>query len=182
VPRKRIEPRVKAGQNKEAVAARRKAFAEAYIVNGNNATQAAITAGFSPKTAYSQGQRLLKNVELKQAIAVRSEAIAKIVGLETERTKLEVARLAYFDPRKLYREDGSFKDPKEWDDDTAAVVASLDVSEEFAADGSKTGFLKKLKLWDKNAALEKAMKFHGLYKEDNAQSRGEPVHINLIFE
>ena len=33
-----------------------------------NATQAAIRAGYSPKTAYSIGQRLLKNVEVQQAM------------------------------------------------------------------------------------------------------------------
>ncbi len=33
-----------------------------------NATQAAIRAGYSPKTAYSIGQRLLKNVEISKAI------------------------------------------------------------------------------------------------------------------
>ena len=33
-----------------------------------NATQAAISAGYSPKTAYSIGQRLLKNVEIQQAL------------------------------------------------------------------------------------------------------------------
>ncbi len=33
-----------------------------------NATQAAIRAGYSPKTAYSIGQRLLKNVEVQAAM------------------------------------------------------------------------------------------------------------------
>lgn len=37
-------------------------FFKEYIVD-SNATQAAIRAGYSKKTAYSQGQRLLKNVE-----------------------------------------------------------------------------------------------------------------------
>lgn len=39
-------------------------FAEAYAKNPN-ATAAAIAAGYSPKTAYSQGQRLLKDAEIK---------------------------------------------------------------------------------------------------------------------
>lgn len=38
-----------------------------------NATQAAIRAGYSKKTAYSQGQRLLKNAEIKESIE-KSEA------------------------------------------------------------------------------------------------------------
>ena len=44
---------------------KQKAFCEYYIAN-HNATQSAIKAGYSEKTAYSQGQRLLKNVEIKK--------------------------------------------------------------------------------------------------------------------
>lgn len=41
-------------------------FITEYIKNGNNATNAAIAAGYSEKTAYSQGSRLLKSVEIQQ--------------------------------------------------------------------------------------------------------------------
>ena len=44
---------------------KQRAFCEYYIAC-HNATQAAIKAGYSKKTAYSQGQRLLKNVEIKK--------------------------------------------------------------------------------------------------------------------
>ena len=43
-------------------------FVEEYLCD-LNATQAAIRAGYSKKTAYSQGQRLLKKVEMAEAIA-----------------------------------------------------------------------------------------------------------------
>lgn len=39
-----------------------------------NATQAAIRAGYSAKTAYSIGQRLLKNVEIKEVIDAHLKA------------------------------------------------------------------------------------------------------------
>ncbi len=42
-------------------------FTKEYAVD-HNATQAAIRAGYSQKTAYSQGQRLLKHVEIRKAI------------------------------------------------------------------------------------------------------------------
>ena len=42
-------------------------FVEEYLID-LNATQAAIRAGYSEKTAYSQGQRLLKKVEIAAAI------------------------------------------------------------------------------------------------------------------
>ena len=46
-----------------------------------NATRAAVAVGYSPKTAYSQGQRLLKDPDVKEALeadltARRSELIA----------------------------------------------------------------------------------------------------------
>lgn len=41
-------------------------FVTEYLRNGNNATQAAIAAGYSERTASSQGSRLLKSVEVQQ--------------------------------------------------------------------------------------------------------------------
>jgi phage terminase small subunit len=49
---------------------RQKLFIEAYLANPN-ATQAAITAGYSAKTAKSQGQRLLTKVDIQKAVAAR---------------------------------------------------------------------------------------------------------------
>jgi phage terminase small subunit len=74
---------------------------------------------------------------------------------------MEVARIAYSDPRKFYNADGSLKSILELDDDCAATIASVS--------GTVVGMTRKLKQWDKNAALEKAMKFHGAYERDNAQ-------------
>ncbi len=47
---------------------KQKRFCEEYVIFGN-ATEAAKKAGYSEKTAYSQGQRLLKNVETQKYIA-----------------------------------------------------------------------------------------------------------------
>ena len=51
-----------------ALTAKQRAFVENY---SGNATEAAIKAGYNKDTAYSQGQRLLKNVEIQQAIQQR---------------------------------------------------------------------------------------------------------------
>ena len=45
-------------------------FADEYLID-LNATQAAIRAGYNKKSAYSQGQRLLKNDEVKSYIEER---------------------------------------------------------------------------------------------------------------
>ncbi len=47
--------------------AKQRKFANEYLIDCN-ATQAAIRAGYNEKTAYSQGQRMLKNVEVKSYI------------------------------------------------------------------------------------------------------------------
>jgi phage terminase small subunit len=47
---------------------RQRAFCREYFRNPSNATQAAIKVGYSPKTAYSQAGRLLKNVEVRAEI------------------------------------------------------------------------------------------------------------------
>lgn len=51
---------------------KQKLFIEEYIID-TNATQAAIRAGYSKKTARSQGQRLLTNVDISKAIEERME-------------------------------------------------------------------------------------------------------------
>ena len=52
-------------------------FANEYIKNGGNATKAAKAAGYSEKTARSQGQRLLTNVAISKYIAEQQERIDK---------------------------------------------------------------------------------------------------------
>ena len=51
-----------------------------------NATTSAITAGYSKKTAYSQGQRLLKNVEISSSIKKRLEKkVNKLIANREDR-------------------------------------------------------------------------------------------------
>lgn len=53
---------------------KQKRFADEYLID-LNLTQAAIRAGYSVRTAYSQGQRLMKNVEVKSYIEDELERI-----------------------------------------------------------------------------------------------------------
>jgi len=65
---------------------KQKRFVVEYIKD-YNATQAAIRAGYSEQTAYSQGNRLLKKVEIKKAIKelqdeIRKKNIAEAIEVE----------------------------------------------------------------------------------------------------
>lgn len=158
--KKMPKKRVNAGTSKAAAADKRAMFVEAFITNGENTTQAAIAAGFSAKTAYQAGSRLLKDVRISTEINRRRTVIITALELSTERTIKEVCRLAFSDPRKIMHENGRLKMPHEIDDDTAAAIASFEVN----ADGSI-----KYKFWDKNSALEKAAKIQGMFEADNRQ-------------
>lgn len=63
--------------------AKQQLFIKEYLID-LNATQAAIRAGYNPKTAYSQGQRLLKNVEIAEAIKKAMDARAEKVDISAE--------------------------------------------------------------------------------------------------
>lgn len=60
---------------------KQKAFVLEYMKD-LNATQSAIRAGYSEATAYSQGQRMLKNVEVSTAIAAAQAERAKECGID----------------------------------------------------------------------------------------------------
>ena len=180
--------RVKAGTSKAKAAERRALFIQAYIANGGNATQAAITAGFSPKGANAVGSRLSADVNIQRAIEdARGKTIAAAeaeTGVSVERTLRELGRIVHADPRKFFKDDGSLKNVADLDDDCAAALASVEVTEEFEGRGEDRemiGYLKKVKFWDKNAAIDKAMKHLGLFEKDNTQRPpvGD-VHITVV--
>lgn len=64
---------------------RRRRFVEAYA---GNATQAAIAAGFSARTATSAGQRLLTIPEVSEAIQAREDQ--RLSALVADRTERQV--------------------------------------------------------------------------------------------
>lgn len=64
--------------------AKQQAFINEYVVD-KNATQSAKAAGYSEKTAYSQWQRLLKNVEIKKKIDEKLQETARKAWISAER-------------------------------------------------------------------------------------------------
>jgi phage terminase small subunit len=72
---------------------RQSIFISEYLKSGN-ATDAAIRAGYSEKTAYSIGQRLLKNVEINKQIAEHREKISQEAELKVCDIVREIRELA----------------------------------------------------------------------------------------
>jgi phage terminase small subunit len=180
----------KAGSSQGSAAARRRIFADAYITNGGNATQAAIACGLSPASAGSTGQRMAKHAEVVAMIAEKQAALAQKYELTAESVIKSLAQAVYFDPRKLYEADGSLKPVHLLDDDTAMGLTGLEVVEMAggAAIGGPEGvkhhamYTKKVKWVDKNTAREQAMKHLGLLKDRTEITGPNGGPLQLVME
>jgi phage terminase small subunit len=153
-----------------ALTPKQQRFVDEYLID-LNATQAAIRAGYSKKTAQEQSARLLSNVMVQQRVQEQMKAREQRTGITQDRVLKELARIAFFDIRKLYHADGSLKRPDELDDDAAAVLSGIDVTEMGGNDGPVT-LTKKAKVFDKTAALTLAMRHLGMLK-DKVEHSGE---------
>lgn len=126
---------------------------------------------------YVAASRMMADAKVSLRVGDLRERITETGIASAARVLLEASRLALFDPRKLFFDDGMPKPITALDDDTAAALAGLEVVEEFEGSGEDrkfVGYTKKYKVADKNSALEKLFKHHGLYEKDNEQ-KADPV-------
>lgn len=147
------------------------AFVREYCVD-YNATQAAIRAGYAESTAYSQGQRLLKNVEVKNAIADEQDVLLERTRISRERVLKELSRVAFTDMRSYveWGPSGVRLKPSEdlTADDSAAVT---EVSESYGENGKTL----KFKLAHKDSALKMLAQHVGILDKDGG---GVTVNVN----
>lgn len=73
---------------------KQKKFVEEYLID-LNATQAAIRAGYSPKTAEQTASRLLRNVKVQEYIAKRQKELSMSTEITQERVIRELALIAF---------------------------------------------------------------------------------------
>jgi phage terminase small subunit len=102
---------------------KKKLFALEYLTD-SNATRAAKSAGYSEKTAYSQGQRLLKDVEVQKIIQSKINKIE----VTADMVLAEIAKIAFFNVKDIYKEDGSLKSVNELSPDVSCVIAGIETS------------------------------------------------------
>lgn len=163
--------RVKAGTSKLSAGDKRKAFIEAFLSNGGNASQAAVEAGFSPHTASRQGGRLLKDVRVLSELRQRQGALARKYELTTEAVIRSISQEMHFDPAKIYNADGSLKSVLEMDEDTRMALTSIECEQIGGKDGKggQVVVVRKYKWATKHQAREQAMKHLGMFEADNLQ-------------
>lgn len=146
-------------------------FCDEYLID-LNATQAAIRAGYSEKTAKEQGYENLTKPHIQEYISERQLAISNKLNINQERVLNEYAKIAFFDIRKLYNDDGSLLPIQDIDSDTAGAISGMESYEEKTQAGEETmvaGVVRKVKIWDKIKALEGLGKHLGIFEKDNSQ-------------
>ena len=151
-------------------------FCQEYLID-LNATQAAIRSGYSKKTAMEQGSRLLSNVKV-------SEYISSLQGKRRERTEItadmvvsELAKIAFFDIRKIFDDNGNLISPTQLDDSTASAISSIKSRvEKQSGKADDWAEVKEYKANDKLRALEMLAKHLGILERKPIE---EPLHDNV---
>lgn len=149
---------------------KQKRFGDEYLID-LNATRAYIDAGYSVKSknaAAVEGHKLLKNPKIQAYIQKRMKDREGRTEITQDRVLKEYAKIGFFNPKKLFRDDGSPKDINEIDDDTAAAIAGLEVMEIWEGSGDNrhfVGYLKKYKIADKKGTLDSLGRHLGLFND-----------------
>lgn len=122
-------------------------FVKEYLID-LNATQAAIRAGYSAKTAGWIGPQLLGKTHIAAAIQSQMDKRAAKIEITAERVLQEIAKMAFANMQDLYDEHGILKPISELPREVAAAVQSVKVNLTEAC------AVQEVKLWDKKGSLE----------------------------
>lgn len=151
--------------------ARHEAFAQG-VARGLTADQAYEAAGYKPNR--HNAARLKTNEHIASRIEEIVSAGAAIAEIDVARTLKELVRLGTSDIRKLFDANGQLRAIHDMDDDTAAAISAIEVVAKPGLpdeDGNRdVEYVHKIKLWDKNSALEKIGKHLGMYLDRTEHS------------
>lgn len=153
-------------QKRRRLTPKQELFCVEYL-RDRNATRAAIAAGYSEKTAYAQGSRLLRNVEVRRRVDARTEATYEEVKIDIQELIRDLNRIRKFDPRKLYDKAGNRIPIHELPDDVALALESIKVFEEFEGKGEnrmKVGETRDVTAYSKTEAIRMLGQHLGMFK------------------
>ena len=147
-------------------------FVDEYLID-LNATQAAIRAGYSAKTADVQGSRMLANCKVQQAISIAMAERSKRTGINQDRVVLELARIAFVKMTDIIDSDGKIKDDAT-DDDLACIE-----SVKYKSSESDTGLSveREVKISPKLKELELLGKHLGMWNDKLDVNITQPIVI-----
>lgn len=151
---------------------KQKRFCDEYLID-LNATQAAIRAGYSVKTAQEQSSRLLSNVMVQEAISKAMAARSKRTGVNQDRVVLERAKIAFVKMTDAVDSNGRIREDAT--DDDLACIESIKYKE---SDNEFGGSVEReVKIGSKLKALELLGKHLGMWNDKLDVNITQPVVI-----
>lgn len=148
-------------------------FVEEYLID-LNATQAAIRAGYSVKTADQQASRMLTNVKVQTAIAKAMAERSKRTGVNQDRIVLELAKLAFVNMTDIVDKKGEIKDIATADD--LSCIESIKYKHSDTDSGSSVE--REVKIGSKIKALELLGKHLGMWNDKIDVNVAVPIVIS----
>ncbi len=156
-------------------------FADEYLVDFST-EQAAIRAGYAPRSARISGAAMLRHPEVRKILSEKARAKANQLGLSSGRVLLELQRLAFSDLRGLFDLKGNLKPIHQLTDEQAAILASVEIVKQnlTSGDGIQEQ-VHKVKLWDKTKALDMLGRYFKLFADRADLPADRPLNITLVF-
>ena len=157
---------------KRQLSEQRQRFVDEYLID-LNATQAAIRAGYSVKTANEQGSQNLAKLSIQQAIAEQMAERSKRTGINQDRVVLELAKIALVKMTDIVDSQGRIKSDASPDD--LACIESVKYKESESDTGSSVE--RAVKLASKLKALELLGKHLGMWNDKLDVNITQPIVI-----
>lgn len=153
---------------------KQQAFVAEYLVDLNR-TQAAIRAGYSPKSAADIASQLLGKTHVRDAIAREMAERSKRTGISQDRVIRELARIAFVNPGKVVDLDSGTLISNAADDDLAAI-SGIKYKKTRIVDNETEEY--EIRFYDKLKALDMLCKHLGMYDGKSAETipEGEKCH------
>ena len=141
-------------------------FVAEYLVD-LNATQAAIRAGYSPKTAKEQATRLLSKAHIRDAVAVAMAERSRRTGINQDRIVQELAKIALVKMTDVVDADGRIREDAT--DEDLSCIESIKYKRSDSDMGSSEE--REVKIASKLKALELLGRHFGMF--ETHVSRGQ---------
>ena len=146
---------------------------EEYLID-LNATQAAIRAGYSPKTANEQGNRLLTNVSVQTELNKQMAKRSRRTGVTQDRVVRELAKIAFLDMTQVVDDHGRIRDDATPED--RACIESIKYKSSSGDQGESVE--REVKVASKLKALELLGKHLGMYSDKLNIEGAVPIVIS----
>lgn len=163
-------------------------FCREYLID-LNATQAAIRAGYSTKTANRTASENLSKPDIQSRIAELKAQRNDLVGINATYVLNRLVEIDQMDVLDILKDDMSLKPVSEWPSSWRRYLSGFDVAEMFEGRGEDremVGLLKKIKWPDKVKNLEllgkhiDVMAFKEQATHEHTGKNGGPIEMATL--